>query len=157
MPYPNRADGILHPHDHVLSPKTDRSRRTISFPPEIAQVFRRQRVQQLEERLTAGAAWEDSGLVFTNEAGGPLYGPHVTRHLHRVLKRAGLPRIRFHDLRHTAASLLLAMGVPMAVIQKTLRHASITTTANLYAHVMPELQREAAAKMGEFLRGEASG
>ncbi len=140
---------------HLLKPKTDRSRRTITFPPEIGAAFRRQRLTQLEERLAAGPEWQDSGLAFTNESGGPLYGPHVTRHVQRVLEQAGLPRMRFHDLRHAAATLLLTMGVPMEVIQKTLGHASITTTANIYAHVMPEPQEEPAEKMGAFLRGQA--
>jgi integrase len=122
---------------------------------EIAAVLRQQRLRQLEERLAAGEGWVDSGLVFTNENGGPLYGPHVTRHFQRVLKRTGLPRQRFHDLRHAAASLVLAQGVPMVAIQRTLGHTSITTTANIYSHILPELQEEAAEQMGRFLRGEA--
>jgi integrase len=139
----------------VSSPKTEHSRRTVVFPSEIAERLRAQRVAQLEERLAARRDWEDSGLVFTNKRGGPLYGPFVTRHLQKELEAAGLRRIRFHDLRHTSASMLLMMGVELAVIQRTLGHTSITTTANIYAHILPELQEHAAARMGAFLRGEA--
>lgn len=141
----------------VLPTKTTGSRRSISFPSEIADRLRAQRVMQLEERLAARRDWHESSLVFTNKVGGPLYGPFVTRHLQKVLKEAGLRRIRFHDLRHFAASMLLSMGVELVVIQKTLGHSSITTTANLYAHILPELQEQAAERIGEFLRDGASG
>lgn len=141
-------DGVYH----VGAPKTDRSRRTIPFPPEIGAILRRHRLAQAQERLAA-VEWVDRELVFSNQTGGPLYGPFVTRRLQQLMERAGLPKIGFKELRHTGATLLLAMGVELSVIQKTLGHTSITTT-NIYAHVLPVMQREAAYRMGEFLRGE---
>ena len=139
---------------HTGRTKSGRAR-TIPFPVEIATVLRQQRTAQLEDRLRAGSAWEDSGLVFTNTTGGALYGPYVTRTMQRLMREAGLQRKRFHDLRHTAATLMLVMGVPLETIQETLGHASFRTTKDIYAHVLPSMQREAADKMGAFLRGEA--
>ena len=144
-----RVDGRWH----TGRTKTGQQR-TIPYPDEIADAFRRHRVKQLQERMRA-PEWEDTELVFANLSGGPLYGPTVTRVMQQVMEEAGLERRRFHDLRHTAASLMLAMGVRLETMQETLGHASFRTPKDLYAHVMPEIQREAADRMGEFLRGEA--
>ena len=132
-------------------PKTEFSRRVIPFPPEVADLLRRHRIAQAQQRLAADR-WEDHDLVFPNLTGGPLYGPFVTRRLKKLLHEHGLPVITFKELRHTGATLLLIMGVDLSTIQKTLGHSSITTTS-IYAHVLPQLQRDAASKMGEFMRG----
>ena len=79
----------------------------------------------------------------------------VSRHLREIVIAASLPPIRFHELRHSCASLLLAQGVSMTVVQETLGHSSIATTGNIYAHVIPELQGEAAAKMAAVLEVDA--
>ncbi len=71
----------------------------------------------------------------------------------KILKEAGLPHMRFHDLRHCAATILLCMGVPAKVVQRILRHSNISTTLNIYAHVLPEMHQEAMEKMDTFLRG----
>lgn len=139
---------------HTGRPKSERSRRSIPFPAEIAAVFRRQRAQQLEDRLAA-ERWQDAELVFASVTGGPLVGTSVTKTMQRLMREAGLEPKRFHDLRHTAATLMLVMGVPLEVIQQTLGHASYTTTRDLYAHVLPQMQRQASDKIGAFLRGEA--
>lgn len=89
-------------------PKTAKSRRTIPLPAMAIQALRRHRTRQLEERLRLGHKWDDQGLVFTGERGQPLHGPYVTRRFQHILEAAGLPRMRFHDLRHSCASLLLA-------------------------------------------------
>ena len=91
--------------------------------------------------------------MFTTEAGAPLDGCNVNRTFKAILQRAGLPAIRYHDLRHTAATLLLAQGVDPRTIMETLGHSQISLTLNTYAHVVPVLQREAAAKMDEILDG----
>ena len=101
----------------------------------------------------AALDWQDHDLVFPNSTGGPLYGPYVTRTMARLLERAALPRKRFHDLRHTGASVLLALGVDMRTIQSVLGHSSYELTANTYAHPDKELRRAAADKMGAFLAG----
>ena len=77
----------------------------------------------------------------------------MSRSFRRLVDRAGLPRQRFHDLRHAAATFMLTKGVPLKVVQKVLGHSQIGVTANIYGHVMPELQREAAEKVGELLWG----
>ena len=137
-------------------PKTTRSRRTITMPRIVADALRRHRTGQLEERLAAGGRWRDSGLVFTTTIGTPLDKSTVHKAFKRILSAAGLPDIRYHDLRHTAATLLLAQGVDPRTIMETLGHSQISLTLNTYAHVMPALQRQAASKMDEILSAGAA-
>jgi integrase len=134
-----------------VEPKTARSRRTIAVPSVAIAAVRTHRARQMEERLAAGPLWEDSGLVFTTATGRPLQGSNVTRAFQQLLARAGLRRQRFHDLRHSCASLLLAQGVHPRVVMETLGHSQIALTMNTYSHVLPPLQREAAARMDEVL------
>ena len=101
--------------------------------------------------MAAGSEWSDSGLVFTTDTGRPLDGRNVTRLFKAILRQAELPDIRYHDLRHTAATLLLAQGVDPRTIMETLGHSQISMTLDTYAHVVPALQREAAAKMDAIL------
>lgn len=112
----------------------------------------------LEDRLLAGRRWqgEEWGLVFATTLGGPLDARHVVYYFKRQLGRAGLPDIRFHDLRHSCASLLLAQNVHPRVVMEILGHSTITLTMNTYAHVLPEAQRQAAALM-DGLFGAATG
>ena len=133
-------------------PKTSRSRRTITMPALVADALRAHRMRQVEERLAAGARWRESGLVFTSTLGTPLDERNLNRLFKAILRDADLPAIRYHDLRHTAASLLLAQGVDPRTIMETLGHSQISLTLNTYAHVVPVLQRGAAAKMDEILR-----
>ena len=137
----------------LLEPKTARSRRSVALPEPAWQTLETHLVRQAEEKLIAGTEWENSGLVFTTELGGPLSDGHVRRRFYRILKDAGLRRQRFHDLRHACASLLLAQNVHPRVVMETLGHSTIATTMNAYSHVMPSLQREAAGKMTELLAG----
>ena len=135
-------------------PKSERSRRTIALPTAAHDALARRRTRQDADRAAAGSAWQDrDGLVFTDTIGRPLSGRLVTPELHVALKRAGLPLIRCHDLRHTAATLQLAAGVPLAVISRTLGHSSLAITANIYAAVTPDLRREAADAMDRALGG----
>jgi integrase len=130
-----------------VEPKSQSSRRTIPLPATVARALRAHRSRQLEERLAAGARWRESDLVFTTSVGTPLDCRNVTRRFQAALEGAGLPRLRFHDLRHTAASLMLAQGVPPRVVMETLGHSQISLTMNTYSHVIPALQREAADRM----------
>lgn len=132
-------------------PKTAGNRRTISMPEIVGRALREHRVRQLQERLLAGSRWQEHGLVFTSTIGTPLEPRNMVRHFHQVLRQAGLPRFRFHDLRHTAATLLLAQGVELRVVMEVLRHSQISTTADLYAHVVRLLLQDAAAKMDAIL------
>jgi integrase len=139
-------------HFRLIEPKTRQSRRTIALPEVALRALRSHRANQLEERLLVGSDWEDTwGLVFTTPTGAPLYGGSVTRQFQEILVHAGLPRQRFHDLRHACASLLLVQGVHPRVVMETLGHSRIALTMDTYSHVIPELQREAATKMDSLL------
>ena len=132
----------------VGPPRSATSRRTIPLVASAAAALKRQRARQAEERLRAGEVWDASwGLVFAALDGTSLDGGEATKALQRAQAKAGLPRTTFHQLRHGAATLLLAQGVPLATIRDILGHSTITLTANTYAHVLPELRREAAAAM----------
>jgi integrase len=137
-------------------PKTVSSDREIMLPQFVIDVLRQHRVAQLETRLKVGVAWIDRDLVFPGK-GGDFMGPStLLYHFSRLLREAGLPRIRFHDLRHSAATLLLSMGVSMKVVQELLGHSNFSTTANVYSHVLSSMQREAVEKMDGFLRWQQS-
>lgn len=132
----------------VTELKTERSRRVVAIPESVVRALKTRRAQQAQERLLAGSEWKDSDLAFTNPNGWPLEPITLHRDYKRMLTAAGLPsKVRFHDLRHTAASLLLAQGVHLRVIMELLGHSSISLTANTYAHVMPAAMRDVADKM----------
>ena len=138
-----RVNGRLE----LVEPKSRSSRRTIPMPATVARALRVHRSRQLEERLAAGPRWRESDLVFTTSTGTPIDSRNVTRRFQAALERAGLPQLRFHDLRHTAASLMLAQGIAPRVVMETLGHSQISLTMNTYSHVVPALQREAADRM----------
>jgi integrase len=119
-------------------PKTRRSRRKIVLPVAAVTALRRHRARQLEERLQHGALWEDLDVVFAHSLGRPLDSSSLLHYdFHPLLKRAGLPKIRFHDLRHTAATLLLGKGINPKIVSELLGHASVAITLDLYSHVLP--------------------
>lgn len=140
--------------EHTGRTKSERSRRTIRFPEEIALLLRYHLERQREIREALGS-WEQPGLVFTNRRGGYVYGPYLRTRLRLVLRRASLDEdLRFHDLRHTAASMLLAMGATLKDVQETLGHSDYQLTANTYTHLLDESRNAIADRMGAFLRGE---
>ena len=130
--------------------KTDRSRRRLAMPMQVAAALRSRRVRQKEERLLAGR-WRESGLIFTNTTGGPLEPQMLFRDFRRILAKTGLPRIRFHDLRHSVASLLLADGAHPRAVMELLGHSSISMTMNTYSHVMAPMMRDLADRMDAAL------
>jgi integrase len=135
-----------------VEPKTDRSRRTLHMPDAIARALPAHRVRQLQERLIAGSGWKENGLVFATTIGTPLEPRSAVTDFKRILEKAELPQsIRFHDLRHSAASLLLAQGVQLRAIMELLGHSTIALTANTYSHVMPSMMQEMADKMDQIL------
>ena len=107
--------------------------------------LRRHRVAQAAERLRISAAWEDGDLVFCSAAGRPIAASGLRRTYEPLLKEAGLPRVRFHDLRHTSATLLLGRGVHPKVVSEMLGHTRISTTLDLYSQVSMTKQQQAAA------------
>ncbi|MGK2966500.1 MAG: tyrosine-type recombinase/integrase [Tepidiformaceae bacterium] len=140
---------------HLGEPKTAKSRRSLGLPAPLIDALRAQGTRQKAERVRAGSAWEGArwGLVFCNELGAPLSGSSVTHAFQAQLEAAGLPRQRFHDLRHAAASFMLAQGVPMRTAMEVLGHSEIATTMNLYSHVAPEMQRDATERTARLLWG----
>jgi integrase len=133
--------------------KTARSRRSLALPTLIIEKLRAHRIRQIEECLLAGDHWEEWGLVFSSLRGTPQDAKNVTHRFQALLAREGLPRRRFHDLRHSCATLLLAQGVHPRVVMETLGHSQIAMTMNTYSPVMPALQRDAANQMDAMLTG----
>jgi integrase len=134
--------------------KTHRSARRISIPGECVTALRWYRRRQDIDRHAAGPSWRDLGLVFTRSTGGPLDAAYVHRTHHLLCDLADIRRIRFHDLRHSAATLLLEQGVELIVVKDLLGHAQINTTADIYGHVRLRLQRQAIEAMGAALRDD---
>lgn len=125
-------------------PKSDASGRIVALDDTTTEALRRHRARQNQQRLAAGSAWFDSGLVFTNPDGTPLHPAKVTDRFQELTGEAGLPPIRLHSLRHGAATIALAAGADLRVVQDLLGHSSIAITADTYAHVLPELSRDTA-------------
>lgn len=138
----------------LLETKTRRSRRTLVLPVKTTEALRAVRVQQDQQRRAAGSAWHASDFVFTSSTGQPLDQRNVLRMFRRVLRTAQLPRMRFHDLRHSCASLLLAQHIPARVVMETLGHSRISVTMDTYTHVMPALMHDAADAMDRSLDSE---
>ena len=141
----------VHGSPRLVEPKTERSRRTLAMPPMILDALRRHAGRQQAERENAGERWYDSDLVFTTPIGTPLDGTAVTKEFHRVLDRAELAQRRFHDLRHSCATLLLVQGVSPRVVMEMLGHSQIGLTMNTYSHVIPDLGRDAAQRINDLL------
>ena len=136
----------------VTEVKTERSRRVVAVPDSVVRALKARRAQQAQDRLVAGSDWKDSDLVFTNSYGRALEPITLHRDYKRLLQTAELStETRFHDLRHTAASLLLSEGVHLRMIMELLGHSSISLTANTYAHVMPAAMRDVADRMESIL------
>ena len=106
---------------------------------------------QQKERQFAGNRWQEQDMIFPSSIGTPLEPRNLGKHFEQLLAQAGLPRIRFHDLRHTAATLMLLQGVHPKVVQERLGHSSITLTLDTYSHVLPSMQEEAAEMLDQLL------
>ncbi|MGD0447103.1 MAG: tyrosine-type recombinase/integrase [Candidatus Dormibacteria bacterium] len=132
-------------------PKTHRSRRNVSLPAVLVDVLRQQRRHQVEARLLVGDAWEATDLVFTDALGRPLSETRLRWAFWRLLREAGLPRIRLHDLRHTMATLMLAAGEHPKVVSERLGHSTVSITLDTYSHVLPGLQEAAAERLAVTL------
>ena len=136
----------------ISEPKTPRSRRQVELSGLAVDALRRHRAAQTEMRLLLGDEWEANDLVFPNPFGKPQDGSHLLLgQFVPLLERARLPRIRLHDLRHTAATLLLSRGMHPKIVSEMLGHTTVGITLDLYSHVTPTMQREAARAMDELL------
>lgn len=125
-------------------PKTEDSDATVALDTETITVLRAHQAQQDRQCKALGQAWPDTDLVFTEPDGQPLHPAEVSDHFRQLSEQAGLPPIRLHDLRHGAATIALTAGVDLKVVQATLRHSRLSTTADTYTTVLPELSRAAA-------------
>jgi integrase len=138
------------------APKTRGSGRAVALSPDTVQRLRQHRHRQLEERLLLGPAYQDNGLVFTTPLGTPIDPANLLRAWGRIVKAAGLDGLRFHDLRHAHATLMLQQGVHPKVVSERLGHSGIRITMDTYSHVMPGLQAAAAAQLDGLPKGVAS-
>ncbi len=137
----------------LTEPKTARSRRQIVLSATAVEALRRHADKQEQERVRLGPAWEDNGLVFPNRVGCPLEAQNVLqRSLRPLLQRAGLPPIRFHDLRHTAATLLLGRGIHPKIVADLLGHSTTAVTNDVYSHVTPTMHQAAVGALEDVLR-----
>jgi integrase len=139
----------------VGPPKTARSARTVALDRTTLAALRRHRARQLAEQQAAGAAYADSGYVFTTGRGDPVAPDRLTRLFRRLTAEAGLPPIRLHDLRHGAATLALAAGVDLRVVQDMLGHCSIVLTADTYTSVLPQVAHQAADQVAKLILNAA--
>ena len=135
----------------ILKEPKRSSRRTLTLPRACISALLRHRTIQEEEKRLAGSSWHDSGFVFTTGIGTALEPRNLDRAYRQILAAAGLHHIRIHDLRHTAATLLLTQGVHPRVVMELLGHSQIAVTMNTYSHVVPALRREAADQMDAIL------
>ncbi|MDP9363206.1 MAG: site-specific integrase [Chloroflexota bacterium] len=135
----------------IQHPKSAASRRTVKLLPETAVALRSHRLRQTERRWRAGTLWHDNDLVFCTGEGKPLNPNNLLRAYKAVIGKASVPNIRFHDLRHTHATLLLRAGQPVKVVSERLGHAKTSITLDTYAHVLPDMQDGAVEKLGEIL------
>ena len=146
-----RGQGIV-----FSQPKTQRSRRPVALSPATVAALREHRREQLEQRMQVGPGYEESGLVFADSLGRPVYDSTVRRVFYGVVKAADVGPLRVHDLRHSAATLMLQAGVHPKVVSERLGHATVSITLDTYSHVLPDMQREAAAALDGVLAATGS-
>jgi integrase len=137
-------------------PKTARSRRRVELSRAAVVALRRRHALSIEERFAAANLWQDRDVVLSTVLGGYLDFTSLAEAFRELLARADLPPIRFHDLRHTAATLMLARGVHPKIASEMLGHSTVAITLDLYSHVSPSMQQQAAAAMDSVLSGEGA-
>lgn len=136
----------------VGEPKTRRGTRLVPLDPGTVATLKRRRSQQRQERLAWEGAWNDTGLVFTREDGSLIHPEQAIKNFASAVKKAGVPTIRLHDLRHTNATLAFAAGVHPKVISERLGHATVAMTLDIYSHAVPALSEEAANMIAALIR-----
>jgi len=134
--------GVIHSEVILQTPKTKRSTRTLYIEEPIVNMLRKLRKEQLQRVMECGDQYNNSGFVFTNDYGNMVHPRSVQDHFKRAIKKAGLPNLHFHCLRHTAASIMLYNGVDIKTVQEILGHEDIQTTLDIYTHVLDEAKRE---------------
>lgn len=143
-----KGDGLV-----FVEPKSSSSRRVLELSELAVVALREHRRRQIERRLLLGPTWVETGMVFCSDIGTPLDPRNVLRRLHQDLKKCDLPKVRVHDLRHTAATLQLQEGTHPRAVQAMLGHASWALTMNTYSHVTSMMQRDAADRIDALFAG----
>jgi len=139
---------------HLCELKTKKSRRSLRMPRFVIDALLRRQLIQEAQRIKAGAKWKETGFVFTGPH-GDVIAPEKINEVHKeMLERANLPHVRFHDLRHACATLLLSKGVTLKMIQEILGHANFQITADLYSHLVEALRDEATNAMNEIFNSK---
>jgi integrase len=146
-----RSLGVVDGRLTFGPPKSGSGLRTVALDAETIRILRSHRAAQNAEKLALGAGYVDGGLVFAHEDGSPLRPEWVSKRFLVISEAAALPRIRLHDLRHSAASAALSAGVPMKVVSERLGHSSMGITADIYSHVTSELARDSAERVAAVL------
>lgn len=138
---------------HFQHPKTKKSKAQLDFSDEVAEVLKKHRLRQVKEKMLAGEGYQDNNLVFATEIGTPVNPRNfILRHFKPALEKAELPRtVRFHDLRHTCASLMIANKEDLATISEILRHARRSTTIDIYTHPSSSAQLKANKRLASQL------
>ena len=139
-----------------LRPKTDAGSRTLALGLPLVSALEAPHTRQLEERMRAGPAWQDTGYVFTTEIGTPIDPDFLTRAFQGIVNAAGLPRIRLHDLRHGVGSYLASAGASPVDVAAQLGHASAAFTMSTYAHAFDTARESTAAMLAATLDGGAA-
>ncbi len=160
----NWERGTVHIAQSVVPDRNDRGRAVIQFraktsagsrsvrlTAETLAILETHRYRQRFQRQTAGNVWRDNDLIVCTSTGTPINPNNVTRSYNRLVIRSGVPRIRVHDMRHTAATMLLRAGVPAKIVSERLGHATIAITLDTYSHVLPDMQDVAAKAMSALL------
>lgn len=139
---------------HLDNTKTKGSERTVALPNSVVVALKKHKASQATHQLKLGSTYKDHDLVFASETDTPINASNLHRHFKSTLETAELPNTRFHDLRHTHATLMLQEGVHPKIVSERLGHSSIQITLDTYSHVLPNLQSEAADKLNKALFGD---
>ena len=148
----NRALVPVNGVVYISEPKTKRGRRTIALDPETLAALKAHAAGQLNEQSEWGEGWVDTSHVFTREDGQPLSPSFVSKNFHALARSAALPKIRLHDLRHSYATLALASGVNPRIVSGRLGHSTVALTLDIYSHVLPQQDQQAAEAIADLLR-----
>lgn len=150
-----RQAQYLHGAWHFVEPKSEAGHRTLSIPAPIGEELKAHRVRVLEMRLAAGDKCQDHDLVFPSLRGTPIGASNLDRRFKARLVEAGLPPMKTHDLRHAGVTLMLAQGVPLAIVSKRVGHSQVSITAYPYGHLTDEMAEDAAERMAPVFEQNA--
>ena len=142
---------VVNGKSHLKDPKTEAGNRILDVPEMLMRKLKRHRLTCMERQIELGSNYTLTDFIIVHPDGKPIYPEYLSQMLTKLQEKANLPKCRFHDLRHLCASIMLKQGVDVKVAQERLGHADISTTLNIYSHVLPSSAREAAEKIGAMV------